>query len=148
MIYFCWWFTKSVFYSKSFPELYGGRRKLPICFHPCIPSEEDGKWRRAQHHRCRAAAGLHDHSMAMSPSQPLPLFTSFSVLTFQFFKFIFLLPSCGQNCHHRRSSSLPPSFMNTVTVLLSMSSALTCDNSTGTAESFFYLVWTTQLFRS
>lgn len=50
--------------------------------------------------------------------------------------------SCGQNCHHRKSSSLPPCFMNTATVHPSMSSALTCGSSMGTAGSSFYLVGT------
>lgn len=61
------------------------------------------------------------------------------VLFFQYHSVLFFF-SCGPNCHHRRSSSLPPCFMNTVMVPPSMSSALTCDNFMGTAGSFFYLV--------
>lgn len=62
--------------------------------------------------------------------------------------FFFLLFSCGQNCRHKRSSSLPPCFMNTATDPPSMSSALTFGNSMGTAGSSFYLVWTLFSFLS
>lgn len=53
-----------------------------------------------------------------------------------------LIFSWGPSCRRRRFSSLPPCSMNTVTVLPSMSSALTSDSSTGTAGSSFYSVGT------
>ena len=64
-----------------------------------------------------------------------------AVLIITFLAIFFSLFSCGQNCHLRRSSSLPPCFMNTATDPPSMSSALTFDNSMGTAGSSFFLVW-------
>lgn len=64
-------FTRGAFFSQSFPR---GRRKLAITFHPSVPSDEDCKWRRAQHHCCRATAGLHDHSMSISASLSLSCF--------------------------------------------------------------------------
>ncbi len=138
--------TRPALSSQSFPGLFGGRRKFSICFHPSIPSDEDREWRRAQHHGCRAAAGLHDHGLMPSPSVSTPLcfweLDIFCSCTDSFRSHFSFFSSCERNCHHRRSSSLPPCSMNTVTVPPSTSSALTCDSSMGTAGSSFCLVRT------
>lgn len=58
--------TKDAFFSQSVSGLYGGRRELSVSIDPSVPSDQDRERRRAQHHGCRAAAGLHDHSMISS----------------------------------------------------------------------------------
>lgn len=80
---------RNAFFPQSFSGLYGGRRKLSNSFHPSITSDNYRKWRRAQYHCCRAAAGLHDHSMAFHFSFFLSFF--FTLYLFLcFFSSLFL----------------------------------------------------------